>query len=243
MPFTFSHPAIILPFLYIPNARKWFSATGLIIGSIIPDFEYFLRMKIQSNYSHTLIGLCWFDIPLACIITFVFHNFIRNTLIDYSPKFLQSRVIAFKQFDWNEHFKKKYFVVIISILLGASSHLFWDSFTHHDAYFVNKISLLRGSINIFEMQLPVLKILQHGSTFLGGIVMFILFLFLPKEEIHIQKKRYIYWLTLSILTILVFSIRMFFMNFQIGNIIVSIISSLLLSLLINSFVFNRESPI
>lgn len=41
MPFTFSHPAIILPLSYLP--KKWFSLTGLIIGSLIPDFEYLLE--------------------------------------------------------------------------------------------------------------------------------------------------------------------------------------------------------
>ncbi|SEF46838.1 protein of unknown function [Flavobacterium urumqiense] len=42
MPFTFSHPAIILPFL----KNKKLSATALIIGSMSPDFEYFFRMKM-----------------------------------------------------------------------------------------------------------------------------------------------------------------------------------------------------
>ena len=54
MPFTFSHPAIVLPLKYLP--KKWFSFTGLIIGSMTPDFEYFLRMKVKSDYSHTLNG-------------------------------------------------------------------------------------------------------------------------------------------------------------------------------------------
>ncbi|WP_262496247.1 DUF4184 family protein [Flavobacterium piscis] len=39
MPFTFSHPAIILPLKYLP--KNWISLTGLIIGSLTPDFEYF----------------------------------------------------------------------------------------------------------------------------------------------------------------------------------------------------------
>ncbi len=51
MPFTFSHPAIILPLKYLP--QNWFSLTGLIIGSLTRDFEYFIRMKVRSNYSHT----------------------------------------------------------------------------------------------------------------------------------------------------------------------------------------------
>lgn len=47
MSFTFSHPAIVSPLNYFPN--KWFSLTGLVIGSLTPDFEYFLRMRIKSN--------------------------------------------------------------------------------------------------------------------------------------------------------------------------------------------------
>ena len=39
MPFTFSYPAIVLPLTYLP--RRWFSLTGLIIGSLTPDFEDF----------------------------------------------------------------------------------------------------------------------------------------------------------------------------------------------------------
>ena len=52
MPFTFAHPAIVLPFYKKP---KFFSMTTLIIGSMSPDFEYFLRVKIKSDMSHTLI--------------------------------------------------------------------------------------------------------------------------------------------------------------------------------------------
>jgi hypothetical protein len=42
MPFTFAHPAIVLPLKHLP--KRWYSLTGLIIGSMTPDFEYFIRM-------------------------------------------------------------------------------------------------------------------------------------------------------------------------------------------------------
>ena len=48
MPFTFSHPAAVLPLRLLP--RHWFSLTGLVIGSMVPDFEYFLRsMRLTVN--------------------------------------------------------------------------------------------------------------------------------------------------------------------------------------------------
>ena len=122
MPFTFSHPAIVLPLTFLP--RQWFSLTGLVIGSLIPDFEYFLRMRIKSTYSHTIDGLFWFDLPLGLLLAFIFHNTVRNRLYDNLPTFLKSRFLTFKQFNWNRYFKRNCFVVAISILIGATSHIF-----------------------------------------------------------------------------------------------------------------------
>ena len=69
MPVTFAHPAIVLPFYKKP---KFFSMTTLIIGSMSPDFEYFLRMKIKSDMSHTLLGIFYFDLPITLIIALSF---------------------------------------------------------------------------------------------------------------------------------------------------------------------------
>ena len=170
MPFTFSHPAIILPLTFLP--KKWFSLTGLVIGSLTPDFEYFLRMRIKSNYSHTIDGLFWFDIPLGLLLAFVFHNIVRDSLFDNLPLGLKSKFLSFRKFDWNSHFKKNWLVVIISIFIGAVSHIFWDSFTHDHGYFVQTIPNLANTVNIFTLKIPILKILQHSSTLVGGLVIF-----------------------------------------------------------------------
>lgn len=126
MPFTFSHPAIVLPFL---RSRK-FSATGLIIGSMCPDFEYFIRMKVQSNISHTFLGLLFFNLPIGLLAAFLFHEIIKTNLIENSPSFLQNRLVSLKHLKWKHYFKENYLYVIISILIGAISHIFWDAFSH-----------------------------------------------------------------------------------------------------------------
>ena len=68
MPFTLAHPAIVLP---LAAKKLRMSATGLVIGSMVPDFEYFIRMRTESKYSHTLAGLFWFDLPLGLLLCFV----------------------------------------------------------------------------------------------------------------------------------------------------------------------------
>ncbi len=141
MPFTFSHPAIVLPLKNIFG--KWVSLTGLIIGSLTPDFEYFIRMKIQSSYSHTITGTLWFNLPLGILLCFAFHNIVKRPLIENTPNFIQSRMTI----------KQNWIIVSLSIIIGAYSHIFWDSFTHSNTFFTNSgiaaviIAIILASLN------------------------------------------------------------------------------------------------
>ncbi|HMG06875.1 MAG TPA: DUF4184 family protein, partial [Mucilaginibacter sp.] len=50
---TFAHPAIVLSFKYFP--KRWFSKTGLVIGSMAPDFEYFIRLRVKAGLGFILL--------------------------------------------------------------------------------------------------------------------------------------------------------------------------------------------
>jgi hypothetical protein len=140
MGFTFSHPALIIPFKYLP--RRTYSVTGLVIGSMVPDIEYFMRLDNASKYSHTLLGLFWFDIPMAILLSVFYHLFIRNALISNLPRFLKTRFSKFQHVDWMEYLKKNWIVVIFSILVGSLTHLFWDGFTSSYGLFTSPHSFL-----------------------------------------------------------------------------------------------------
>ena len=240
MPFTFSHPAIVLPLTFLP--RQWFSMTGLVIGSLTPDFEYFLRMRIKSNYSHTIDGLFWFDLPLGLILVFMFHNIVRDRLFDNLPTFLKSRFSTFKRFDWNEHFKRNWFVVLISILIGAASHIFWDSFTHDHGYFVQTIPTLQNSVHFLGRQIPILKILQHSSTLLGGLVIAFVIYKLPTNKSENEKINLKYWVILAGLTLTIIAVRLLsgLELKQYGNVIVTAISAGLISLTITPLLIKKN---
>lgn len=243
MPFTFSHPAIVLPLACLP--RKWFSLTGLIIGSLTPDFEYFLRMKIQSNYSHTIGGLFWFDLPLGLLLAFIFHNLVRNSLFDNLPQFLKSRVSQIKQFNWNHYFKRNVLVVVISILIGAASHVFWDSFTHEHGYFIEKIPALTQSVELLGQPIPLFKIIQHSSTLLGGLILILVIYKLPKAKTTDRKINSNYWIIRFGLTFSIVIIRFLSgleMN-QYGNVIVTSISAGLLGLILTPVILGRKNNI
>ncbi len=226
MPFTFSHPAIVLPLKNIFG--KWVSLTGLIIGSLTPDFEYFLRMRIQSEYSHTLTGTLWFNLPLGILLCFVFHNIIKNPLIENSPNFVQSRVMESKSLNWIAYFVENWAVVCLSIIIGACSHIFWDSFTHPNAYFTDYFSLNRKILNT---ETSIFKLLQHLSTLIGGVILLWYFLKLKKGKITYTEPNIKYWINIFILTISILGIRIA-LGLEIteyGNLIVSGISAGMIS--------------
>lgn len=230
MPFTFSHPAIILPLRYLP--KSWFSLTALVIGSLTPDFEYFLRMKVKSDYSHTLSGIFWFDLPLALLLTFLFHNLTRNLLFQNLPSFIKNRILVFTDLNWNTYFRRNWLIVLISLLIGIFSHIFWDAFTHKHGYFVNQIAVLQNTIPIFGTEIPLWKIAQHSSTFIGAIIIMITFFKLPIRFTSPASISKFYWIS-----VILFTTAILFMRFitnpkalNIGNLVVTFIASFLIAI-------------
>lgn len=137
MPFTFSHPAIILPLKYF--WRRRFSSTGLIIGSITPDFEYFSRFRNWSVHSHNWSGVLWFDVPVGIILCFVFHEVVKSPLFANLPDFLRERLQPFTQLNWRRYFVKRWQTILLSLVVGIISHLLWDRFTHQTPRFFESV--------------------------------------------------------------------------------------------------------
>lgn len=239
MPFTFSHPAIILP---LTTKRLRLSATGLIIGSMTPDFEYFIRMKVQSDYSHTLPGLFWFDLPLGLILSFIYHSIVRNSFINNSPVFIQKRLNKFNSLNWIKYFLLNWFIVSISVLIGAFSHLLWDSFTHETGYFVERSSLLKGTIYLKGLTMPVYKVIQHLSSLVGGLIIAIAFLTTESTAIATIVNISKYWLFIVLITLTIVLLRLFFglQLSQYGNLIVTIISAGFTALILTPLILKEN---
>ncbi len=187
MPFTFAHPAIVLPLL---NKRyKLFSSSGLIIGSIIPDFESFIRLNEHKHYSHTWLGMFWFDLPLAIIVAFIFHNLVRDPLINNLPAFLESKFKRFVGYTWNQYFRKHFLMIIVSMLIGIALHLVWDAFTHLNLANPDAVD---STVTVHGYLL--FKVLQDADSVLGIIIVAVYVLVLPAPAGPIEEpmKRMMY---------------------------------------------------
>ena len=191
-------------------------------------------MKVKSNYSHTLSGIFWFDLPLALLLTFLFHNLTRNLLFQNLPSFIRNRILIFTDFNWNAYFKRNYFIVLISLLFGIFSHIFWDAFTHKHGYFVNQIEALENTIAIFGTEIPFWKIAQHLSTLIGSIILLITFFRLPITDNSTISINKLYWSSVILFTTAILFIR-FILNpkaLNIGNLVVTFIASFMIAITI-----------
>ena len=236
MPFTFSHPAAVLPFKLLP--KRFISMTGLVIGSLSPDFEYFFRMKTYSSFSHTWSGLFWFDLPLTIILAFVFHLVVRDSLIDHLPRFLNTRLFIFKNFNWTKQFKENFLVVAIA------THIVWDGFTHEQGQFVQSIPSLKYSISIAGFNTSIYKLLQHASTIIGGAIIIYALLQLPRNNSFInQQSIFPFWVSVASFSLLVVRIRLLTgLDFHIyGYVIASAISGGLIGLVVSAIIFPLPS--
>ncbi|UOE51753.1 DUF4184 family protein [Mucilaginibacter sp. SMC90] len=234
MPFTFAHPAIVLPLDNLKTRR--FSLTGLITGALVPDFEYFIRMRIYSIYSHTICGLFWFDIPLGILLAFLFHNIVRNELFDNLPPVLSERLLTYKTFNWNNYFKKHWLVVLYSVFIGAVSHLFLDAFTHPAGYFVN---LLPGVFNqTIIADIPLYKILQHSFTLISTLYIIYYFLKMPAIH-HTNLPTSKYWIQAGSSATIIIALRFWIIpDYRlVANVVVSVISAFLSAIMIASLFF------
>lgn len=127
-------------------------------------------------------------------------------------------------------------------LIGTLSHLFWDSFTHHDGYFVNEFPVFQNSVPIFDLEIPILKMAQHASTFLGAILIFLVILKMPKQMIGDKKTSIAYWILIlmSSLSIAIFNIWIV-EDHKFGNLLVTYIASLMLSIILCPLFLSKKA--
>lgn len=191
MPFTFAHPAIVLPLLK-PKTRQYFSATGLIVGSMAPDFESFIRMGRYKYYSHHWAGVLWFDLPLAFLISLTFHFIVRDPLIDNLPKQLGRRFQRLRGFDFGVYMRRNFLVLVISLIVGICSHLLWDALTHLNMSRPDSIRsmLMFGRVRVFIL-------MQYAFSVIGLVALGIYIGKLPSVPIiNYKRDKAKYWIYL-----------------------------------------------
>lgn len=159
MPFTLSHPAAVLPLCRV------LPLAALTIGSMAPDFPYFVGLGEMRFRTHSFASIATFSVPIGLAAYLAFERWLRPAWCDLLPAALASRVPrAGPREPWP--------VVIAALALGALTHVIWDSFTHEHEPGVRLLHALNGVvIDLLGSPLRGYNLLQHGSTLVGGAVL------------------------------------------------------------------------
>lgn len=169
MPFTLAHPAAVLPMM-----RRPFVGLALVCGALAPDIPYYLRaaripVSAESWYeplmnataSHSPLGLLTVALPLALVLNLL--------LLATAPPLA-----------WLVHGRKDSrprrpgtrgwslcFWVPVSLLVGAITHLLWDSLASSDGLLASRFTSLNAEA---IGGLSWVDLLQHGSSLVGVTV-------------------------------------------------------------------------
>ncbi|BBH20785.1 hypothetical protein Back11_21300 [Paenibacillus baekrokdamisoli] len=146
MPFTFSHPLYSVP-LY-RAAPKWLSITGLLLGSMAPDLEYFVAMESYRTIGHSLVGFLIMGLPLCIALAIAFHLVVKPVLPKFMPSAggLEQYVTSMTSTRWEIRSVRAWIVLLVSLFIGFLTHLFMDSWTHRYGGFVEVFPILKEEI-------------------------------------------------------------------------------------------------
>jgi uncharacterized protein DUF4184 len=174
MPFTLAHPAAALPFR---KTRLVFSA--VVIGSMAPDFEYFLRLSPQGRFFHSLPGLVIYTLPVALAVLWLFHRSAKFAVMRLLPHCVQRRVICT---DFSFGNLRRFALIVLSVFVGALTHVLWDSITHRESWLVQHWPPLHQKVVIswifwlIHRPVMVCVVLQYLSGLIGMGILLIWFI-------------------------------------------------------------------
>jgi len=165
VPFTLAHPAAVLPI-----RRLWpraFVLSGLVIGSMTPDFAYLMPQLVNRLESHSLRGSVFFCLPVGFATYVIYHVVLKVPLAALLPSALQPR--AAEQIARSPGLPARSIpAVLFSIWIGALTHIGWDQFTHRGSHVVHTLRFLDTVLfQVSGYPVYLYRVLQHASTVLG----------------------------------------------------------------------------
>lgn len=168
MPWTFSHPAAVLPLRRA--CPRWLSFPALVVGSVIPDAAYYVDQFDVGRFAHTPWGLLTVSLPtgVAVLLLLWWARHLVPALLPQPHRGIVSEALVPPP-----RHARLWLSLPCSILIGAITHVFWDAFTHATGTAVLQIEVLRAELfRIGEQPQHIYNLLQHLSTLVGLLLLF-----------------------------------------------------------------------
>ena len=164
MPWTFAHPAAVLPLRRLCPGTLNFPA--LVAGTLAPDFGYYVGAMSLASFAHRLPGTLVAALPAGIALLALFY-LVRRPLWYLLPE-PHRTLLATGAHEPLPRSPSHWLSAAVSVLLGVWTHVAWDSFTHAQGWAVAHLPALHEvSIAIAGAPMPLCDLLQHASTVIG----------------------------------------------------------------------------
>jgi hypothetical protein len=165
VPFTLAHAAAATPL-----RRSGLILSALVVGTMAPDFEYFVRLAPGGGWGHTIPGAFGLSLPSGLAVLWLFHYFAKAPAVALLPDGLQRRLgPALKPFRFLG--LRRFLLIILSLIIGIATHLVWDDFTHSHSWVYHHVALLHGHIPVpWFHPVPLSTFLQLFSSLAGVLI-------------------------------------------------------------------------
>jgi len=198
MPFTFAHPAAILPL----RRSRFLQTVPLIIGSLVPDVPYFFPGRFGRAFpdTHTLYGSVFTCLPLGMALL-VLTLLLREPLTVLLGA--RARWICLRSIERFNARPLHWPIALLSIPIGSWTHIAWDSFTHQTGWTAMRVAALSAPVSVFGWDTATSHLLQYVSSVFGLVMLAIWFrslvLRVPETVTWDQSRPRARWLVLAMI--------------------------------------------
>ena len=168
VPFTLSHPAAVLP---LRHCCRRLNFAALLIGSITPDLGYYIPGFPAHWQTHTLAGILVPGLPAGLLMLALFH-LLRRPLCRVLPQPHRRALssLANRPLRWPH--PGNIALAVVSLLLGAWTHIAWDDLTHRGRWGAQHIAWLNRTVFSFgDQTFAVYACLQWLSSVAGALIL------------------------------------------------------------------------
>ncbi len=171
MPWTFAHPAAVLPL------RRLFPdpclVVALVAGSVVPDLAYYAGGLLDAGrwgtWAHSPGGWLLLDAPLGALMAALLVAG-RSWIAAPLPEPWRGGLLALPGLRTTG--RRRVLLLLPASAAGAATHLLWDGFTHAPGFFVQHLAWLRLELGLLDGRpWQLFNVLQHLSTGLGLAVL------------------------------------------------------------------------
>jgi hypothetical protein len=160
VPLTLAHPAAVLPL-----RRLGLPLSSLVAGSMVLDVPLYLGSRRGYEIAHSLPGILTVDVVGTLAVLWLWFTALRDPMADLSPAAIRDRVPVRARLA-----RRQWLLAPLGAVVGALTHVVWDSFTHVDQWGYEHVGWLRSD----HLGIAGLRWSQYVSA-VGGLLVVAVF--------------------------------------------------------------------